>query len=131
MSGIDRHTFRIIDNRASAIQSVEIILSTRLRERYQRRWFGSGAIELIGRLGRLQLLAAFRQLVAIAIEIHEPRLRVCRTRFFGAIDDIRRGEFELEILVAYRPRGHLGDETETEQFPLFAHFNEAGVQVAA
>jgi len=129
MSGVDRYTFQVIDNRASAVQSIEVILSTELRERYQRRWFGASVRKLLGRLGRPRLLALYRQIVAIAIEIYEPRLRVCKSVFYGEIDDIRRGEFELEMLVAFRPNGHLGDPTEVEQFNLTLDVSRTGVRV--
>ena len=111
MSGIDRHTGMIIDNFASAVQGIEVILSTRIGSRVLRREFGGGITELLGRLLTANLLAVFQQLIATAIDLWEPRFHVRRISATGSVDDIRLGKAGLVIEVDYRPSGHLGDFT--------------------
>ncbi|MDF2369387.1 MAG: GPW/gp25 family protein [Rhizobiaceae bacterium] len=111
MSGIDRHTGKIIDNFASAVQGIEVILSTRIGSRVLRREFGGGIAELLGRLLTANLFAAFQQLIATAIDLWEPRFHVRRISATGSVDDIRLGKAGLVIEVDYRPLGHLGDFT--------------------
>lgn len=111
MAGIDRHTGKVIDNLASAYQGVEVILSTRIGSRVMRREFGGGIAELLGRLLTPSLFAAWRQLVATAIDLWEPRFRVRRILVSGSVEQLRLGQVGLSIEADYRPRGHLGDFT--------------------
>ncbi len=69
----DQHTGELIDNFASAVQSVEILIFTRLGEVVMLREYGAGALDLLGRLATPRLFAAFRLLVAAAIDLWEPR----------------------------------------------------------
>lgn len=109
MSGVDRATGTAIGNFASACQGVEVILSTAIGERLMRRQFGGGVVELLGRLMRPELFAAFIALIATAIDVWEPRFRVRAVRFTGAVDQVRQGQAGIAIEVDWRPRGHLGD----------------------
>lgn len=111
MAGIDRHTGKVIDNLASAYQGVEVILTTRIGSRVMRREFGGGVAELLGRLVRPDLFAAWRQLIGTAIDLWEPRFQVRRVPLKGSVDQLRLGEVGLSIEADYRPRGHLGDFT--------------------
>lgn len=109
MAGVDRHTGRPIGNLASALQSVETILSTRIGARVMRREFGAGIAELLGRAATPRLFAAFQMLIATAIDLWEPRFRVRRVSVSGNVDGLRSGHATLLIEVDYRPRGHYGD----------------------
>ena len=88
MAGIDRHTGKVIDNLASAYQGVEVILSTRIGSRVMRREFGGGIAELLGRLMTPALFAAWRQLVATAIDLWEPRFRVRKVMLDGSAEAV-------------------------------------------
>jgi len=111
MAGIDRWTLKPIDNLASTLQSVEVILSTGIGTRVMRRPFGGGVAELLGRNLTPRLFAVVQQLIGTAIDLWEPRLHVRRVTFDGTTDEIRRGTATVRIEADYRPRGHLGDFT--------------------
>jgi len=111
MAGLCRRTFKILDPWAHVLQSVEVIFTTRIGSRVMMRHFHGGVAELLGRLMTPPLLAAFRLVVAIAIDLWEPRLKVRQVDFTGSPEEIRLGHAGLLIHVDYRPRGHLGDET--------------------
>ncbi len=127
MSGIDRHTGQVIDNYASAVQGIEVILLTRIGSRVLRREFGGGVPELLGRLMTASLFAAFQQLIATAIDLWEPRFAVRRITPTGSVEELRNGHASLIIEVDYRPRGHLGDDT-VESIRSFA-INSSGGSV--
>lgn len=122
MAGIDRRTGRVIDNLSSAHQGVEVALSTRLASRVMRREFGGGVVELLGRAMTPALFAAWKQLVATAIDLWEPRFRVRRVLVTGSVEEIRTGRAGLMIEADYRPKGHLGDFTveRIETFTIWA-----------
>ncbi|MCX2722612.1 GPW/gp25 family protein [Roseibium salinum] len=109
MSGLDRTTFRLTDNLAHTLQSVEVILSTNIGSRVMRRPFGGGVAELLGRAMQPRLFALIQQLVGTAIDLWEPRLSVRRVSFAGSADEVRLGSATIVIEVDYRPRGHLSD----------------------
>ena len=130
MAGIDRHTGKVIDNLQSAMQGVEVVFITRLGERFMRREFGAGLIELIGRLVSLNLLMAFQQLIVTAIDLWEPRFRVRRILFEGSTEQIRLGTAKFGIEAEYRPRGHLGDETVERLVNFSLTFDARGLRAA-
>lgn len=109
MAGIDRRTGAPLSNLESAYQAVEYILGTRLASVFLLREFGGGAIELLGRSMTLPLFGAWRQLVATAIDLWEPRFKVRRVLFDGSAEALRQGTARVVIEADYRPRGHLGD----------------------
>jgi hypothetical protein len=111
MGGIDRRTGRPIDNYSSALQSVEVIFTTRIGERVMRRHFGAGLIELLGRATTLRLFEAWKLLIAVGIDLWEPRFRVRWVRVNATADAIRLGHAGIEVEVDWRPRAHLGDFT--------------------
>lgn len=111
MAGLCRRTFKVLDGWQHVLQSVEVLFSTRIGKRVMMRHFHGGVAELLGRLMTPQLLSAFRLVVAIAIDLWEPRLKVRQVDFTGSSEEIRLGHAGLVIHVDYRPRGHLGDET--------------------
>lgn len=131
MTDLDRATFEPIDNFTSALQSVEVILSTRIGSRVMRREFGAGVVELLGRALTAPLLAAFQQLLATAIDMWEPRFRVRRITVTGSVDEIRAGTAGIGLEVDYRPRGHLGDFRVERVVNFAIGFRNGGIQVAA
>ncbi|WEJ33864.1 GPW/gp25 family protein [Devosia sp. SD17-2] len=111
MVDLDRYTGEVIDNYASARQSVEIIFTTRIGELVMLRQFGGGLVELLGRLMVPRLFTAFRLLMAASIDLWEPRFRVRRIELSGTVDEVRLGHAGFAIEVDWRPRAHLGDPT--------------------
>ncbi|NMG39808.1 hypothetical protein GRZ55_11190 [Chelativorans sp. ZYF759] len=131
MAGVDRVTGRPLANLASAFQSVEVILSTRLGERVMRREFGGGMAELLGRLVTPQLFVAFQTLIATAIDLWEPRFAVRRIVATGSVDGIRLGQVSFAIEVDYRPRGHLGDDRVERVMSFGLAFGQGRARVIA
>jgi phage baseplate assembly protein W len=111
MADIDRRTGAVLDNYASALQSVEIIFTTRLGEMVLLREFGGGILELLGRLLTAKTLAIFATILAAAIDLWEPRFRVRRVSLDGSVEEIRTGRAGFAIEVEWRPQAHLGDPT--------------------
>ncbi|MEJ8474455.1 GPW/gp25 family protein [Roseibium algae] len=111
MVGIDRNTFQPINNLSSTLQSVEVILTTGIGERVMRREFGGGVVHLLGRALTPKLFNAFRQLVGLSIDEHEPRLTIRKIGIDGTVDNLRVGRASLRIEADFRPRAHLGDPT--------------------
>lgn len=111
MADFDQRTGAVIDNYASALQSVEIIFTTRIGEMVLLREFGAGILELLGRLLTAKTVSAFTLLLAAAIDLWEPRFRVRRVSLTGSVDELRLGRAGVAIEVDWRPRAHLGDPT--------------------
>jgi phage baseplate assembly protein W len=111
VTGIDRHTGLVIDNYTSALQAVEVIFSTAISERGMRRYFGAGLVELLGRALTPQLFAAWKVLMAVGIDLWEPRFRVRGVYVAASPEALRLGSSSVRVEVDWRPRGHLGDTT--------------------
>lgn len=109
MSGVDRHTGKLIGNYESALQAVEVIFTTRIGERVMRRHFGAGLAELLGRAMTAQLFAAWQMLLIVGIDLWEPRFRVRGVYVAASPADIRLGHSGVRIEVDWRPRALLGD----------------------
>lgn len=131
MAGIDRRTGKVIGSLQSALQSVEVILGTQLGTRCMRREFGGGVLELLGRGMKPPLFAAWRQLVATAIDLWEPRLRIRRVSLDGTVDDLRLGRVKLVLEADFRPRANLGDLAVERRVSLSLQFFDNGLQVTA
>lgn len=111
MTGIDRHTGKLIGNFESALQAVEVIFTTRVGERVMRRHFGAGLAELLGRATTPALFAAWQLLVAIGIDLWEPRFRVRGVYVQANANALALGSAGIRVEVDWRPRAHLGDLT--------------------
>ena len=111
MSGIDRHTGRLIGGYESAVQSIEVIFTTRIGERAMRRHFGAGLAELLGRATTPALFSIWKMLMAVAIDLWEPRLRVRAVQVDASPGEIRLGRAGIKVLVDWRPRALAGDFT--------------------
>lgn len=106
MAGIDARTGRPISGWPHVVQSVGIILTTRLGDRAMRRHVGSVAPAILGQLGNRQTLLRLQQSIAVALDLFEPRFGVLRVT---PVKLERSGRLEIHIEGEYRPRGHLGD----------------------
>jgi len=131
MAGIDRRTGKIISNYDHALQSVEVVLSTRIGSRVMRRQFGGGVAEILGRAVTPPLFALFQQLVGTAIDIWEPRFKVRRILPQGSVEQIRAGTVGMRFEVDYRPRGHLGDFTVERVLSFGLNFRAGGLRVVS
>ena len=109
MSGVDRHTGKLVDGYSSALQSVEVIFTTRIGERVMRRHFGAGLAELLGRATTPALFAAWKTLIAVGIDLWEPRLRVRAVQVNAQPESLRLGQAAIQVLVDWRPRALSGD----------------------
>ncbi len=107
MSDIDWRTGQPIDNYRSALQSVEIIFTTRIGEMVMLREFGWGGLALLGRLMVPALFSIFKLLVQATIDLWEPRFVVRNVFVDSTVDEIRRGSARFSIEVDWRPRAHL------------------------
>lgn len=112
MAGIDRKTGRPLGGFAHVVQSINVIMATRLGDRVMRRHFGSSAFTLLGRMLTADHIVRFFAVYCLAVELWEPRFKVVRViPLATSVDDVRLGRFAFAIEGEYRPRGHLGDET--------------------
>jgi uncharacterized protein len=112
MTGVSRDTGAPLAGFAHVVQSIDVIFSTWVGERVMRRHFGSSAPILLGRLMTANTMLRFFHLVAVAIEVWEPRFKIARvTPLDLGPEQIRLGRFAFVIEGEYRPRGHLGDPT--------------------
>lgn len=126
MAGIDRQTMMPMANFPHALQSVEVIVTSRLYSRVMRREFAGGIIELLGRMISPALMALFKQLLATSIDLWEPRFRVRRVTFNGSADEVRLGRAGVSVEVDWRPRALQGDFTVegTRLFTIMARDTE-------
>lgn len=106
MAGIDAATGRLLAGWPHVVQSVGIVLTTRLGDRVMRRWFGAVTAALLGQLVNRGNLLRLLQSIAVAIDLYEPRFKVLRVI---PVRLERNGRVEIWIEGEYRPRGHLGD----------------------
>ena len=129
MVDINRRTGEVISNEASVLQSVEIILTTRIGELVMLRQFGAGVAELLGRAVTPELFAAYRTLLMVAIDLWEPRLRVRGVFVAANAEEIALGHAEIKIRADYMPEGHKGNTqvAKTLVFGILFSGNELSV----
>jgi phage baseplate assembly protein W len=111
MSGIDRHTGKLIGSVDSGLQSIEVIFTTRIGERVMRRHFGAGLAELLGRATTPALFAAWQMLVAIGIDLWDVRWRVRGVYVSANATAIALGQAGISVEADWRPRALAGDFT--------------------
>ena len=126
MAGIDARTGRLVAGWPHVVQSVGVLLTTRLGERNMRRHVGAVTAALLGQLGNRPNLVRLLQSIAVAIELFEPRFKVIRV---VPVRLDRTGRVEVHIEGEYRPRGHLGDPRPdgTRRIVLTAADNGQGI----
>ena len=116
MSGVDRHTGRLLDGWPHVVQSVMVIFTTGFGERMLRRWFGSSVPQLLGNSLTEATVVSFFAAIVTSLEVRErdtglprePRFRITR---ITPMKLDRSGSLKIEISGIYMPRGHLGDFT--------------------
>lgn len=109
--GVDRQTGRPLSGWPHVVQSIGVILSTRLATRMMRRDFGSRSRVLQDAPGNRRTLIEFYAAVADALTKWEPGFRL------QTVDLERAGPDGVYVLVMsglYFPRGHLGDWSLSE-----------------
>ncbi len=116
--GIDRHTGVILIGWPRVVQSLEVIMTTEIGERVQRRDFGTALPRLID---RPQNLDAVMDIYMATVEAIRPRL--VRGHEYGEpcyeVSDIRvdfsaAGSPVIELDGIYYPEGHRGDFSISE-----------------
>jgi len=113
-TGIDRFTGRPLTDWPHVVQSILVILSTRIGDRVMRRSFGAAVPGLLGQNLTPSTLLRFYTAIAIAIEIWEPRFRVRRFEYpstENSADFLRQGRIGIRMAGDYRPRALSGDMT--------------------
>lgn len=113
--GLDRETMRPLLGWPHVLQSVRVILSTRIGERVMRRTFGAQVSALLGRENMTSAaLLRFATAVAIALELWEPRFRLRSMELperTNSPSRLRQGQIGLRLVGEYRPRALQGDFT--------------------
>jgi phage baseplate assembly protein W len=128
-SGIDRATGKLLTGWDHCVQSIAVILTTRVGSRVMRRAFGSAALELQDRNATSKRIMQIYAACASAIKRWEPgfRLRTIKLTRGGA-----DGVFAFEIAGIFYPRGHLGDYSASETVSAALAANQSGlVEVVA
>lgn len=110
-TGINRRTGKPLTDWQHVVQSIEVILSTRIGTRVMRRDFGSDVPNLIDRPGTQDMVVDVVIAAAEAIDKWEPRFSLKTVTIVGAGPD---GIFTLALSGRYYPRGHVGDFTKFE-----------------
>ena len=113
-TGIDRFTGRPLSDWPHVVQSILVILSTRIGDRVMLRSFGAAVPGLLGQNLTPATLLRFYTAIAIAIEIWEPRFRVRRFEYppsENSPDNLRQGRIGIRMVGDYRPRALSGDLT--------------------
>ncbi|WP_244543627.1 GPW/gp25 family protein [Bosea sp. CRIB-10] len=111
---------------AHCVQSISVILTTRIGSRVMRRAFGSLVPELQDRNATPLLIMQVYAAVAAALRAYEPgfRLRTIQLSRFGA-----DGIFAFEISGIFYPRGHLGDYSISEARSAVLAANDNGFRM--
>lgn len=110
--GINRRTGKVLTDWEHVVQSLEVILTTRVVTRVMRREFGSDVPKLIDAPANDLSLLLFYVTAAEAIDLWEPRFELLEVNFEAAGPD---GKTALLLMGNYLPRGHLGDFTPDSQ----------------
>lgn len=113
MAGFSRQTGRPLSGWAETQQSLQVLVTTEVGERVERRRLGNPGSGLLDRPGNLDTVLDHFAAIAQAIEPRlvegmqygEPRFDLARIIPRGD----ESGQFEFELLGLFYPRGHLGD----------------------
>lgn len=128
MAGIDARTGQLLEGWPHVVQSVGILITTMLGSRVMRRYVGSVATLMLGKLVNRRNMLRLMQSIAVAIDLFEPRFKV-KSITPTTLD--RTGKVSLVIEGEYRPRGHLGDPRPegTRRITLASNGQDQGVIV--
>lgn len=127
-SGIDRATGRVLVGWDHCVQSIGVILTTRVSSRVMRRAFGSAALDLQDLNATPRRIMQIYAAVAAALKRWEPGFRLKTIQLTRGGAD---GVFVFEIAGTFYPRGHLGDYSVTEERSAVLPASSGYVQVAA
>lgn len=111
-AGINRETGRLLTGWDHCVQSIAVVLTTRLGSRVMRRAFGSRIHELQDQNPDPATLLKLYVAVAEALRRWEPGFRLERVSLRRAGPD---GVAVFDLAGIYYPRGHLGVYTAGEQ----------------
>ncbi|SFD76256.1 hypothetical protein SAMN05428997_1534 [Bosea sp. CRIB-10] len=125
--GFDATTGKPLSGWAHCVQSIAVILTTRIGSRVMRRAFGSLVPELQDRNATPLLIMQVYAAVAAALRAYEPgfRLRTIQLSRSGA-----DGIFAFQISGIFYPRGHLGDYSISETRSAVLAANDNGFRMA-
>ncbi|WP_336800660.1 GPW/gp25 family protein [Kaistia sp. MMO-174] len=110
-TGINRNTGKVIVGWAHCVQSIGVIISTRLESRLMRRTFGSLVPKLQDANASRRILLELYVAIADALAKWEPgfRLQTINLETGG-----RDGVFKFVLSGVFYPRGHLSDYSLSE-----------------
>jgi uncharacterized protein len=111
-TGIDRVTGQVLTGWAHCVQSIAVILTTRIGTRVMRRAFGSELKALQDRNATAANIAKVYVAIADALRRWEPGFRLRTMRLVRGGPD---GVFAFVLQGEFFPRGHLGDYTTREE----------------
>jgi phage baseplate assembly protein W len=109
--GMNAATGQLLSGWPHVVQSIGVILTTRLATRVMRRTFGSRLKELQDAPGNRRTLLEVYAAVADALAKWEPGFRLQTVELTRAGPD---GVYAFVLTGIYYPRGHLGDFTLSE-----------------
>jgi phage baseplate assembly protein W len=105
-TGVDERTGKLLTGWAHCVQSIGVILRTRIGSRPWAREFGAAVKDLQDQNATNRTLLEFARDTAIALENFEPGFRLSAFELLAAGRD---GVFEFRLSGDFYPRGHLGD----------------------
>lgn len=111
MPGMNRDTGRWLSGRSHIAQSVDIILTTPIGMRVERRPFGAEDKYLIDRPQSPSEVLNATMAVAVALEAWEPRFAL---RSVIIKEGSVEGRMTLAMGFTEYPRGHFGDRTPAD-----------------
>jgi hypothetical protein len=114
MSGIDRRTGKLLGEWSHVLQSLEVIMTTRIGSRLMRRRFGSEVPGILGQNMTPSTMLRFMTAYVVAVELWEPRFRVRRFSYpakTNGVEAIKQGRIGLVIEGDYLPNALQGDVT--------------------
>ena len=131
--GVDQHTGEWLSGWAHCVQSIQIILTTRIGARIWRRGFGAAVSSIQDANAHPRTLVEFYRSVAEALAKWEPGYKLDTIelkRYDGGAGEAvgnggdlnyRDGVFHFDMTGTYYPNGHLGDFTIFEKTRLHFH----------
>jgi uncharacterized protein len=123
---MDHRTGRIVTGWDHCVQSLALILTTRIGQRVMRRGFGSAALDLQDRTASPRLIMEIYVAVSDAIRQWEPGFRLRNIQLTRAGAD---GVFRFDMSGVFYPNGHLGDYSTREERSTGLSLSESGAGV--
>ena len=122
-TGVDQHTGEWLSGWAHCVQSIQIILTTRIGARIWRRTFGAAVQSIQDANAHPRTLVEFYRSVAEALDKWEPgyKLDTIELKKSG-----RDGVFHFNMTGTYYPNGHLGDFSISEKRAFCSIANDNG-----